>query len=478
MISIANVSVSSYQCVDGTNLAYAITYGGQLVGWNMSQVIVSNLLTMLAPAGTVVIGDWPAGITWTRTLPTPIINGTTSLVGAQSIVGISADQSTIVLKTPNQYWGYSTKDGASLWNLTLNYPVNQNEEISLYGVNDFIVWDPTAATFHCYSELTGALLWTSPSFSSFPWATTWTIYLSETNDNNNLYLEFSDGTTAALSLATGQLVWHNTAIPSTEYTNNVVPYVSGMLMVGGNIYGYAGYSLGYQINPIPRFAMLTCVNATTGDITYTLNGGVLPIAAADGYVLGMGINDGNFYCIGKGQTSTTVSAPQTAITAGTTVIISGTVLDQSPAQPNTPAISDANMSVWMDYLNMQNSTLLNNPPNCIGVPVTLTAVDPNGNVVTIGTATSNYQGNYGFQWTPTTSGFYTIYATFAGSNSYYQSAASTYATVSTAPTVSPTPTPVSGLATTSDLLTYIVVAIVVIVIAIAIATVLMLRKRP
>ena len=30
----------------------------------------------------------------------------------------------------------------------------------------------------------------------------------------------------------------------------------------------------------------------------------------------------------------------------------------------------------MDYLHMQNSTLLNNPPNCIGVPVTLTAVDP------------------------------------------------------------------------------------------------------
>ena len=43
--------------------------------------------------------------------------------------------------------------------------------------------------------------------------------------------------------------------------------------------------------------------------------------------------------------------------------------------PNgVPAISDANMSVWMDYLYMQNATLLNSPPDCIGVPVTLTAI--------------------------------------------------------------------------------------------------------
>ena len=152
-----------------------------------------------------------------------------------------------------------------------------NEEMALYGVSDFIVLDPTASTFHCYSELTGALLWTSPSFSSSPWATTWTVYGAETNDNNNFYAIFPDGTMAAYNLVNGQQVWRSAAINSTEYTANAVPYVIGMLMVGGNIYGYAGYSEGYQINPIPRFAMMTCVNATTGDITWTLNGGVFPL---------------------------------------------------------------------------------------------------------------------------------------------------------------------------------------------------------
>jgi hypothetical protein len=127
---------------------------------------------------------------------------------------------------------------------------------------------------------------------------------------------------------------------------------------------------------------------------------------------------------------------------------------------------------------MQNATLLNNPPICTGVPVTLTAVDPNGNVNVIGTATSNYQGNYGLQWTPTTPGLYTIYATFTGSNSYYTSSASTYATV--AVTATPTPTQSgapSNFATTTDLMTYIVVGVIVMVITVAVATVLILRKK-
>ena len=43
---------------------------------------------------------------------------------------------------------------------------------------------------------------------------------------------------------------------------------------------------------------------------------------------------------------------------------------------------------------MQNATLLNNPPKEQGVPVTLTAVDPNNNTVTIGTTTTDSAGNY------------------------------------------------------------------------------------
>jgi hypothetical protein len=470
MMQISNASAA--RLIDGTALAFGAS-SGYVYRWNMTSVVNNN---------------WPTGITWKVSLPTPLLApGATSTGTTQTIFAVSQDLSTIVVYNYDQYWAYNAATGASLWNLTLNYPVTTNEEIPLGGgVDDFLVWNAVASVWDCYSIKTGAFLWATPSVSSSPWATTWTVYYSETNDLNNLYISAPDGTVRAFSLATGQLVWQSTAIPSTEDTENVLPFAYGdPVLVGGNLYEYAGYSPGYQINPVPRFSMMLCINATTGKTEWTLNGGVIPTAASGGYIIGSGIFDGNLYCVGKGPTSTAVTAQQQV---GGSVLIQGSVLDTSSGCSSAtltamfangvPAISDENMSVWMDYLYMQNSTLLNAPPDCIGVPVTLTAVDSNGNAVTIGTATSDYQGNYGFQWTPTIPGLYHIYATFAGSNSYYTSLASTYATVATAATPVPTASPVTGLATTSDLLTYIVAVAIAIIIAIAIATVLILRKRP
>jgi len=247
-----------------------------------------------------------------------------------------------------------------------------------------------------------------------------------------------------------------------------------MVMVGGNIYAYAGYSPIYELNPIPRNAMLVCVNATTGDITYTLNGGVYPYAAAGGYIIGQGRYDGNLYGMGKGQTSTSIAAPLTGITAGTAVTIQGNVLDQSPAQPDTPAVADSAMSEWMDYLHMQNSTLLNNPPKEPGVPVTLTAVDPNGNTITIATVTTDSAGTYGYSFVPTNPGMYTITATFAGSNSYWPSTSETKLTVIAAPGATPTQSSIAN--PPYEMYTIGMGAAVIVVVLIA--TVLLLRKKP
>ena len=468
---------STSRLIDGTLLAFGAANStivgagikgttGYLYRWNMTSV---------ATTGTNA-NQWVTGITWKVPLPTTLYGGVPALFA------VSSDGTTVMVGTKNQYWGFSATNGASLWNLTLNYPITSNEEIPLANVDDFFVFDSVAATFKFYSIKTGAFLFETPSFASSPWASTYTVYNSETNDLNNVYFAFPDGAMRAYSLTDGHLIWTSAPFASTEYANNAVPYAyAGVVMEGGLIYGYAGYSTLYQIDPLPRFNMLVCYNATTGDTVFALNGGIDTSAAANGYVIGNSINDGNMYCVGKGQTSTTVSAPQTAITAGTSVLISGTVMDQSAAQPNTPAISDANMSEWMDYLHMQNSTLLNSPPNCIGVPVSLTAVDPNGNAINIGTVTSLGSGNFGYQWTPTTAGLYQIYATFAGSNSYFSSYAQTFATVNTpasTPTSSPAPTSTaSSLVSNSDMLTYLVIVAIAIIIAIAIVGALILRKK-
>ena len=79
----------------------------------------------------------------------------------------------------------------------------------------------------------------------------------------------------------------------------------------------------------------------------------------------------------------------------------------SPGKPNTPAIADQDMSVWMDYLYGQNATLLNDPPSPHGVPVRLYAIDSNGNVAEVGTTTSDSSGKYSIAWTPTRADKYT-----------------------------------------------------------------------
>ena len=66
------------------------------------------------------------------------------------------------------------------------------------------------------------------------------------------------------------------------------------------------------------------------------------------------------------------------------------------------------------------------PTNITGVPVTLYVLDSNNNYRSIGTTTTNADGDFGYTWHPDISGNYTVYAVFAGSQSYYGSSASTY----------------------------------------------------
>ena len=76
---------------------------------------------------------------------------------------------------------------------------------------------------------------------------------------------------------------------------------------------------------------------------------------SDGYTMYQDTYDGIMYVCGRGPSTTTVSAPQTSITAGTGAIISGTVLDQSAAQPNTPCVSDSSMGDYMSYIHLQTT---------------------------------------------------------------------------------------------------------------------------
>ena len=208
---------------------------------------------------------------------------------------------------------------------------------------------------------------------------------------------------------------------------------------------------------------------------------------ADGYMVYRNAYDNQIYCVGKGPSATTVSIKNDVVSRGSSVLITGTVTDVSSGATRkvesgefnfVPAVSDASMGQWMEYIYMQKPE----PTNATGVPIHLTAIDPNGNLQDIGTATSNSLGNYAIAWTPPVPGLYTVTANFEGSNSYFWQQSRASFAVSETPVASPVtpvaPSPSQAPAPSSpnQTATYIAIAAVVVIIAV-IAAALVLRRR-
>ncbi len=245
------------------------------------------------------------------------------------------------------------------------------------------------------------------------------------------------------------------------------------------------------IDPIYKGALARAINATTGAEIWTLSDYTgeftqTSYAIANGYATFFNGYDDQVYSVGQGPSATTVTAPQTAVTAGANVVIQGTVMDISAGTQQTqqkadfpngvPCASDASMSAWMSYVYQQQPM----PTNFTGVTVSIDATDPNGNFVHLGDATTDAKGLFTFTWTPpSVPGSYLVTATFAGTNGYWGSSAETGMTVqNAAATPAPTATPASNLATSSELTLGIAAAVIAIIIAIAIVGLLLLRKKP
>jgi outer membrane protein assembly factor BamB len=477
----------SLQFVNYTTLVfqgntYNIATNGFVINWTeqgssttFSSRIVSNISVSIPPGY--------------RVPPTP--------AAAQSLLGSYDPVTGIGVIASRFYYGdlyggnllaidYTT--GKVLWNITSS-PNDEN------GTTPF---NPATAVsengmYLCYFEKgywkaydlhTGALLWTT-TINDYPWGE-FTQYTAA-GYNGILYMIGYTGVWA-LNETTGTILWHyvdpappfetpytsyeNGTTYANEYSTNEIKVIGGLVYISNNEHT--------PTLPPERGWGLFCLNATTGEFQWKISGTRMVVAAAsDGYFVAGSNYDGKLYVVGKGPSTTTVSAPQTQITTGEKATISGTVLDESPAQQGTPAIADKYMDTWMDYLDLQmpidgiyhNITVT-------GVPVSIDAVDPNGNPVHLGDTTSDIRGSFHFTWTPTMAGDYQISATFAGSNAYGSSSADTYSTVVNAPTPTVTPTATSSnLATTTDLMTYVVVVGIAIIIAIAVATILILRKH-
>jgi hypothetical protein len=205
---------------------------------------------------------------------------------------------------------------------------------------------------------------------------------------------------------------------------------------------------------------------------------------ADGFYIYLNCYDMKVYTVGKGPSQTSVNIQNNVITQGGAVLIEGSVYDiaagtKQPEQAarfpaGVPAVSDKSQGSWMEYVYMQKPR----PTDTIGVDVSLTVVDPNGNVRTIGSAQTDQSGKYSYMWQPDVPGKYTVIASFDGSESYWPSySEAAFGVLEAQPTPTPTGQPIT---TTAD--AYFVPAVAGIIIAIAIVGIvlalLLVRKKP
>jgi hypothetical protein len=340
-----------------------------------------------------------------------------------------------------------------------------------------------------YSLTDGSKVWTT----EYPEARWDTMRRDTLAAYGNLYCAGFDGILQCYDDKTGDLLWTygnggagNSTYAGLETAYGHYPIFVDVIADGKVYVGTTEHSPG---SPWYKDSKYRCINATDGTEIWTMKGwgtgmyvGQYDIVA-DGYFIYLNCYDMQVYSVGKGPSAMTVDAPMTGVKLGDSLVIRGTVTDISAGTeqdaiarrfPNgVPAVSDASMSDWMEYVYMQKPK----PTNAAGVEVVLSVLDSNNNTREIGRTTSDADGSYSFQYTPDIPGKYTVYATFEGTNGYWPSHAETSFAVDPAP-VAPTTT-IEQPASNTD--TYVMYSAVAIIVAIAIVGAIILfavRKRP
>ena len=341
-----------------------------------------------------------------------------------------------------------------------------------------IFWTKENRMNYAFSLETGKYMWESEPHR---YQDAWTnAGLQGAIVNGKLYEASLAGIVYCYDVETGKELWTYEA--KDQYTESylgenwwlTIPFISD-----GKV--YVGHMEHSTLEPKPRGAPFFCLDAETGDLIWKIDGAFRQTlwggqaVIGDSIIATMDTYDQQIYAVGKGPSDMTVLAPNIAITAGTTALISGTVMDVSPGTQSdraqlqfpkgVPVASDESQSEWMLHVYKQFAA----PATFTGVEISLYAWDGQSEESElIGKTTTDIYGRYSVAWTPTKAGQYEIYAFFDGSASYYSSEAKAEAYVSAAPEIVEVETPPYEL--------YIIGVGIAIIAVVLIGVVLILKK--
>ncbi len=421
--------------------------------------------------------DWNVTIPWRNTMPSnPTIvgtiyndlilmyNGTLPSKGGQFMGTLGFNPYTYFAVNLNPSRGAI---GSILWMQTYNPPPGNLTvlEAGIDPVNRvFIETYREGLNYVGYSLDSGQKLWgpTASQVSLDYYGSQGSGSLASNIAYGKIYSSAYGGVLYCYDSKTGNLLWTNgngnTPGNSTQSGYEVPgPYPTFISAIGNGVV-YTITSEHTVETPIYKGATMRGINATDGTQIWALSNVnteflATSYAIADGYTVTFNGYDNQIYVVGRGPSKTTVTAPDIAITQGSSVVIRGTVTDisagtkqdeQAARFPNgVPVVSDASMQDWMGYVyqQMPRPTDL----HTLGVTVALTVTDSNHNTYSIGNATTDASGTYHLTWQPPIPGDYIVYANFEGTNGYWPSSAETAISVVTAapasPQVTPTPTP-------------------------------------
>ena len=492
---------------NGEFFRYAISLtAGTCNVWNSTEVVSVGLGGGWSPYGRTYNATRPAVTSrsvWAYNITIPIgLPGSVRQIFHDDImIGyyrggkvLTRVEAGITLDNPPFYaWAISLKEGSRgqlLWNRTYQLPPGNLTYV--YGTISqedrvFTMWCKETRSHTAYNIDTGELLW-GPTPAQYYMDTFGIPMIAGKIAYGKLYSAGYAGIVYCYDVKTGDLLWtYEAKDPYNEilWSNNW-PLKLCFITDGKLYFTHGEHS---PNSPLPRGAPFFCLNATTGEEIFRIDGafrgaewGGNPIIG-DSIIAGWNSYDNQIYGIGKGPSSVTVEASPGVVTEGTSVVIQGSVTDASPGTesddmtlrfPNgVPAAADEDMSDWMKYVYLQ----FERPKDTTGVTVVLSVLDSNGNTREIGTTTSDSNGFFSYMWTPDITGKYTVIASFPGSKAYYPSQAETAFGVDSAP---PAAEAVQTPPSIAD--TYFLPAVAGIIIAILVVGVLLalllLRKRP